>query len=212
MTTRALKSSELIDYADHHSGTVYTPPGQLNPYKVGLELFREIEDRWNKGRFGKAYDDCDDLGEKKRWDLRLGKGREKIFEVRRHYNDITFIDEFLTEEFCAIHKLFVYDYNPDSRRWEISSRDFGQVKKRLLQQLTNLGSPVLRVIDGNYENRGELLIEHLHDGVDLDRAYAQSTMSNLQRIWNRPVHVATLSQDKGILLSFDGQTHKERVL
>ena len=40
-------------------------PGALNPYKLGIELFRDIEDRWNKGRFGKEYDECDDLGERR---------------------------------------------------------------------------------------------------------------------------------------------------
>ena len=28
-------------------------PGALNPYKLGIELFRDIEERWNKGQFGK---------------------------------------------------------------------------------------------------------------------------------------------------------------
>ena len=36
-------------------------PTRLNPYKLGIELFRDIEDRWNSGRFGKEYDECDDL-------------------------------------------------------------------------------------------------------------------------------------------------------
>ena len=35
-------------------------PGQINPYKLGFELWKDIEDRWNKGKFGKDYDDCDD--------------------------------------------------------------------------------------------------------------------------------------------------------
>ena len=36
-------------------------PTRLNPYKLGIELFRDIEDRWNRGRFGKEYDECDDM-------------------------------------------------------------------------------------------------------------------------------------------------------
>ena len=52
MTTRILDDSEVIDYADHHSGTVATQPGKLNPYKLGIELFREIERRWDAGQFG----------------------------------------------------------------------------------------------------------------------------------------------------------------
>ena len=39
MTTRALTDSEVIDFADQHSGTMAMAPGRLNPYKIGLELF-----------------------------------------------------------------------------------------------------------------------------------------------------------------------------
>ena len=97
MTERALEASEIIDYADHHAGVLATAPGQLNPYKLGIELLRDIEERWNKGRFGKEWDECDDLDERKTWDKQLGLGRKKIFEVRKLYNDVTFIDEFLTD-------------------------------------------------------------------------------------------------------------------
>ena len=91
-------------------------PDRLNPYKLGIELFRDIEDRWNKGRFGKEYDECDDLAAKRDWDTGAGLGRQKIFEVRKIHNDLTFIDEFLTLEFCREHKLFSFGYNPSSRR------------------------------------------------------------------------------------------------
>ena len=60
MTERALNDAEVIDFADHHSGTVAMHPGQINPYKLGFELWKDIEDRWNKGKFGKDYDECDD--------------------------------------------------------------------------------------------------------------------------------------------------------
>src|SRR6185369_12960860 len=60
MTKKALKDGELVDFADHHSGVVATHPGRLNPYKLGLELLRDVEERWNKGQFGKEYDECED--------------------------------------------------------------------------------------------------------------------------------------------------------
>src|SRR5438105_13817285 len=53
MTERTLESWECIDYADHHSGTMATQRGRLNPYKLGIELFRDIERRWTNGQFGK---------------------------------------------------------------------------------------------------------------------------------------------------------------
>ncbi len=77
MTQKALQPSEVIDFADHHSGTMAMQRGRINPYKLGIELLRDIEERWNKGQFGKEYDECDDLDKKRKWDLQLGLGRQK---------------------------------------------------------------------------------------------------------------------------------------
>ncbi len=64
MTTQILNDSEIIDFADHHSGTMAMAPNGYNPYKVGIELMRDIEERWNKGQFGREWEECDDVREK----------------------------------------------------------------------------------------------------------------------------------------------------
>jgi len=210
MTEKVLTDAELIDYADHHSGTLGGGSGRLNPYKLGVELYRDIEERWNKGRFGKEYDDCDDLTERARWDRNLGQGRDKIFEVRRNLNDITFIDNYLTEEFCRDRRMFVYDYNPKNGMYVISDREFRKIKQRLLFQLTNFGQPIIRVADGNFRNKGELLLRHQYEGIELKHDYARETLRNIQRIWNRPVVVETAVDDKARLISFDGEEFEEK--
>ena len=48
------------------------------------------------------------------------------------------------------------------------SREFKKVKEKLLKRLTNFGQPVIVVVDGNFENRGELLLRHQHEGTDLE--------------------------------------------
>jgi stage V sporulation protein R len=212
MTERALRDSELIDYADHHSGTVATQSSRINPYKLGLELFKDIEDRWNKGKFGKDYDECNSIEEKKNWDNKLGLGREKIFEVRRIHNDVTFVDTFMTEEFCQEQKLFVYRYNPDQEAYVISNRDFRSVKQQLLFSLTNFGQPFIFVRESNYENRGELYLYHRHEGIDLRLDYSQETLKNIQRIWSRPVYLETAMEGRGKILKYDGEKHSERTL
>ena len=212
MTRHELTDAEVVDYADHHSGTVAPHPGQINPYKLGLELYRDIEERWNTGRFGREYEECEDRRKKEEWDRKLGLGREKIFLVRRVYNDITFIDEFLTPEFCEKHKLFSYRFNPETNRYEIESRSFEQIKQRLLFALTNFGRPTISVRDGNYENRGELYLEHEHSGADLKIDDAEATLRNIHRLWTRPVHVESRIEDKPVVLSFDGSNHQNRSL
>jgi stage V sporulation protein R len=208
MTQRALTDSEVIDFADQHSGTMAMSPGRLNPYKIGIELFREIEDRWNKGKFGKEYDECDDIDAKRRWDHKLGLGRQKIFEVRKIYNDVMFIDAFMNEEFCTRLELFVYGYDARTGRHVIVSRDWRKVKERLLFQLTNLGQPIIHVTDANYANRGELYLQHRFEGIPLDVEKARDTLKNLHRVWRRPVHIETVDDERGRLLSYDGVEHK----
>jgi stage V sporulation protein R len=212
MTERILDASEIIDYADHAAGVLATSGGSLNPYKLGVELFRYIEERWDRGQFGKEWEDCDDLDAKRNWNRRLGLGRKKIFEVRALYNDVTFIDEFLTPDFVHEHKLFAFSWSNRNERYEIESREFRAVKEKLLFQLTNGGNPVIYVEDANFENRGELLLRHDHQGTDLRQDYAKEVLRSLLRIWKRPVSLTTTVEGKPVILRYEGKEHTTRHL
>ena len=212
MTKHFVEAKEVIDYADHHSGTVHMPPGGFNPYKIGVELFRDIEDRWNKGKFGKEYEEAEHLGEKKRWDKGLGLGREKIFEVRRIYNDVNFIDEFMTPEFIEKHKFYQYGRDPHTGQLRIISRDPVRIKQTMLYHLTNMGQPFIYVLDGNYCNRGELFMAHKHNGLDIEIKTAVETLKNVYRIWQRPVHLQARIDDDMILFSYDGHQPKQQAI
>jgi stage V sporulation protein R len=204
MTEKAMTPDELIDYAEHHSGVVATGSGRLNPYALGFELFRDIEDRWNRGAFGAEWEACTDERACRSWDKKLGQGRGKVFEVRRVYNDVGFIDAFLTEDFAREHKLFTFDYNDDEEQYEIASREFKKIKQKLLFQLTNFGQPLIEIVDANYDNRGELYLVHRFEGVDLDVPFAQDTLRNLFKVWGRPVHIETPTEEEGRLLFSHG--------
>lgn len=212
MTRGLLTDAEIIDYADHHSGTVATQPGRLNPYKLGLELFRDIERRWNRGQFGPEWEACDSLAERERWDRGLGRGREKIFEVRRLHCDATFLDEFLTQDFCEREGLFVSKENRKTGEHEVESRDFADVKQMLLFHFTNGGRPVIEVQDANYGNRGELLLVHRHVGVDLRLDWAREVLFNLVRVWKRPVRIDTKIGPRAVRLGHDGSKATEENL
>lgn len=206
LTRQLLDDAELIDYADHHSGTTAVSPGRINPYKLGLELLREIEYRWNTGRFGADWDGCDDMRERAHWSRPTGQGREKIFEVRRLHCDLTLIDDFLTEEFCRQHRLFTFAKDRRRDAWTIQSREFEAIKSSLLAQLTNSGVPRVEVLDANWRNRGELLLIHRHDGVDLKLEWAREVLAALARIWRRPALIETVVAGKPRRLGHDGQT------
>jgi stage V sporulation protein R len=205
MTRYLLRDDEVITYADHHSGTLATSPGRLNPYKVGIELLRDIEDRWNKGRFGKEYEECEDIERRRSWDTEAKLGREKIFEVRRIYNDVTFIDDFLTPEFVDRYKMYHYRQDPATGRMVVVNRDFDVIKQTMLFQLTNHGQPFIYVVDGNYANRGELYLAHKHIVFDVDIKFANECLRNLHLLWQRPVHLQARIDDDMMLFTADGE-------
>lgn len=212
MSERIMDQSELIDFADRHSAVMANVPQQINPYKLGYELYRDIEERWNKGRFGVEWSRCDDMAAKRLWDKSLNQGREKIFQVRKIYSDLMFIDEFLTLDFCREHGLFTYVFDKRKQQYVIESRDFEVIKKKLMMSLTNLGHPNIQVINGNYENRSELLLEHVFDGIQLDLSFAKETLKNLVLIWTRPVHILTRVDERVLLLSHDGDNYRENII
>lgn len=207
MTGHLMDDSEVIHYADVNSGVMGGE--RLNPYKLGLLLWRDLEERWDKGRHGAEYETCDDLKVKRAWDTHEpGRGRTRMFEVRRTHNDVMFIDEFLTQEFCEKHKLFVYELDGSEDQFEVVTREFGKIKQKLLSQFTNGGQPIIRVVDANFGNRGELYLEHAHDGEDLEIAKSKLTLENLFKVWSRPVSLRTVLEEEVRIMRFDGSQHQ----
>ena len=231
------EEDEFVDHADMMSKVL--GGGALNPYALGKLIWEDIKERWDKGRFGRDWELCKDPEKKKHWDTGARQGLEKIFEVRRTYNDLTFIDEFFTEElFQKISeklKLFTYEYIPETGMYHITSRDYEAVKKKLLLQHTNLGRPTIKVVTGNYGNKGELLLIHEWNGIALHWEDAKRVLANLYAMWGRPVNLKTivrrkvkdpdpararhrrhperpltaLTEERGVLLRYDGQRFEE---
>jgi stage V sporulation protein R len=214
MTQHFLDAKEIVHYADQHSGVVYMQPGGFNPYKIGVEMFKDIERRWNAGQHGSSWENIDTIGSKNAFDDKSMKGREKIFEVRRIYNDVSFIDEFLTEEFVEKHKMYQHARDQHTGELKIVSRDFKRVKQTLLHYLTNAGQPFIYVVDANYLNRGELVLAHKFTGVEVELERANEVMQSLRLIWGRPVHLAMMLNEEQYFLSMEevgGKLKKQRV-
>jgi stage V sporulation protein R len=226
--------NEFIDHADMVSKVL--AGGALNPYALGKLIWEDIKERWDKGRFGREWELCTDPHKKKKWDTKANLGTEKIFEVRRNYNDVTFLAEFFTEELFEKLKLFAYEYIPETGAYHITSRDFADVKKKLLFQHTNLGRPMIKVATGNYGNKGELLLLHLYNGVGLHLDEAKEVLKNIYFMWGRPVNLKTIIkrkvkdpdptrnrihperpltavyEEQGVLLRYDGESLRELAL
>ena len=175
LTEGLLDSSEIVDFADCHSSATVQGPGRLNPYKLGLELFR----------YAHATD-------------------RDVFRLRRIHNDASFVDELLDEAFIERHELFVYGPNQRSGRSEVGDRDWKRVKAQLLSELSWGGLPQIELVGVDLAGEGELKLQHRHDGRDLQLAQAQDTASRLSAVWGGPVHLHTLEEGQGRLLRCDG--------
>jgi stage V sporulation protein R len=71
LTGGLLEASEVVDFAECHAGATALSQGRLNPYKLGLELFRHAE----------------------------RKGAD-LFDLRRKHNDLSMVDEWVDGEFA----------------------------------------------------------------------------------------------------------------
>ena len=186
-----------IEYAIHKMG-VLGGKYSTNPYKTGFYLLLDIEERWNKGQFGSEWENCKNMKQKEEWDLKLNLGKQKVFDVRKNYNDFTFINEFLTQEFCEKFEYFEYKHYPNGE-WKIESRDAKKIKRKLLQRHVNGGLPDIRIVDPNHRNKGYMLLQHYHDMYDdreIYESYARAVLTSIYYLWGREVMLATKNKDQ----------------
>ncbi|MFC3958763.1 SpoVR family protein [Halovivax cerinus] len=122
-------------------------------------------------------------------------GWDRLFDVRESHNDVTFLDEFLTPEFIRTNDYFTYEYSRATAQYHVASTDPEDVKRKLLLQFTNFGKPTITVADGNYDNAGELLLEHEYNGIELDFEQARAVLERLFELWGRPVNLLTIRKE-----------------
>lgn len=187
------EDSGIWHYAEHKMRVLGGKYSQ-NPYKLGFELFLDIEDRWNKGKFGSEWENCDDMHEKENWNKNLGLGIEKIFEVRKNYNDFLMIQEFFTPEFCEAKKFFEWKRFSNGE-YKIVNKDFPSIKKKMLQRYMNGGLPDIRLLDPNHLGKGWMYLEHQWDGRPLLDSYVRETITSLQKIWKNTVVLSSKTKD-----------------
>jgi len=125
-------------------------------------------------------------------DVDYSAGWDRMREVRESHNDVTFIDEFLTGEFVLHNNYFTYEYSHAGGEYRVASTAAEDVKTKLLLQFTNFGKPSIAVYDGNFDNKGELLLGHRYNGVALDIGEAKDVLERVFDLWGRPVNLMTI--------------------
>ncbi len=173
MTGELLRDAEVVDYADQHSGAMGGDDGPMNPYKMGIELFGHVHRTHGGGE----------------------QGLSKLYEVRAIHNDLTFVDNFLDDEFCLAHRLGQ------------DAESCAEAREQLLAQLTNGGQPVIRMLS---TDGPELELEQCWSGAELQMDAAEQTLKNLAALWRGPVRLHTQLDQRGLLLScVEGELSRE---
>ncbi len=193
-----LTDTELLEFAELHSGVVSPHKGQLNPYYLGYKIFEDIERRW----------DNPTKEERERFGRKGGEGRAKIFEVRELDNDVSFLRNYLTEELCEELDLYVYEL-VDEEEWTVTEKRWERVRDQLVANLTNFGFPYIVVADGDYNRNRELYLKHAYEGAELDHNYARKVLEHVHTLWGRSVHLETVSDGETLVLHYDGSEHDE---
>jgi stage V sporulation protein R len=189
----------IVEYADHKARVLGGKQSQ-NPYKLGFELFLYIEDKWNKGRFGREYEECTDNRTKEKWDKQLGLGHEKVFDVRETHNDVMMLADFFDQEFCDKYQFYEWQKFPSQEpgiefEYRIVSRDAKKIKKMLIQRYLNGGLPDVRLVDYNGRGKGIMVLEHQWDGRTLMPKFTTETIKNAAKLWQKPVALITKNKN-----------------
>jgi stage V sporulation protein R len=181
--------SEMIEFARLHGGVVN--PGarfSVNPYYLGYSILVDIEKRW---------DTLHAAGESPL------TGREKLFEVRRTEDDISFLRNYLTVELVEKLKLFAYGrgctHPPGQTCTQcnevvITSKERDAVIEALIAPRYNYGVP--RIVVQEVVN-SVLNLEHIDRATTyLDRQYTGSTLQYICELWKHGVRLLT-SDERG---------------
>ena len=193
-----LPDEDHIEFAELHAGVVSPHRNQLNPYYLGYKIFEDIEKRW----------DNPTKEEQEKWGRKPGEGRAKIFEVRELDNDVSFLRNYLTEELSEELDLFVYELI-DEEDWTVTQKQWERVRDQLVSNMTNFGFPYIEVADGDYNRNRELFLRHRYESAELDLAYAKKVLEYVYKLWGRPVHLETTSEEETTVLHYDGEMHSE---
>jgi len=195
-----LTSSEHSQYNYSNSLVKAQNPVSMNPYLIGCEMWKDIEERWDKGKHGRKYENCTNRKEKEEWDTKEGKGLEKIFQTMRTCRDWFFMQNFLTPNLVDNLELYLYQQQDHQLHvdYVITEHEAKEIAQIIINSFAHSGIPKIEIANGNHSNAGEIRLEHRWSGANLDQKYAEETMKHLYRLWGKPILLNTKVDNKPI--------------
>ncbi|MGE4164017.1 MAG: SpoVR family protein [Vicinamibacterales bacterium] len=184
-----LPTADFVEFDRLNAGVVQPHPGGLNPYNLGLELWREV---------CRLHDEATPEERQRYPAAGHVDGAARVLELATVADDVSLVSEYLTAEVCRRCHLFVRDPEASPGRAAaaaITDADAEAVRTELIQQLRTLGVPRLLVTDADRFHAGALWLEHRHEGIGLDREYAVGTLPLVAGLWGASVYVASVENN-----------------
>lgn len=176
-------------------------PKSMNPYLVGSRIWEDVIDRWNKGKHGFEYENCNNQKEKNEWDDGSMKGREKMFEIIRSHTDWFFMQNFLTPELINDLQIYIYAKQESlfTDDWVITKQESKKIAKMIIMSFAHNNIPNIEIANGNFKNKGYLFLNHKWFGVGLDQKYCTETMRHIYNLWGNSIFIKTKQNKKDII-------------
>jgi len=162
-----LPDKYYIPFIKLHNQVVRTHLGRINPYHLGYNIFKKIEEQ---------------------------DGFEACLLAREVHNDITFLRSYLDEEMCQELNLFSYSYKKNKDHISIDETSdkegWEKVRDSLIKTVGLNSIPVIYVEEMQKDHT--LILRHEHDGRDLEMQYAKKVFDYIQELWGDEVQLYTL--------------------
>jgi stage V sporulation protein R len=178
-----LSADRYWEYERLNASVIAPGPGRVNPYNLGINILREV--------IRIATEPDDDEREHWSWAGAVDPF-DQVRQVLCTYDDEALLREFLTPKVCELSRLYAFEHvSEDPRRIRVSSREADAIRDVLIRQHSTLGIPGVEIVDADFRGRGELLLEHCHEGIGLDEEYARGTLTQVALLWGKPCTIRT---------------------
>jgi stage V sporulation protein R len=147
-------SHETIEFAKLNAGVVQPSTTSITPYYLGLQIFIDIEERYNN-----PNEQLIKQG------VRPGSGREKMFYVRELESDMSFIRNYLTKELAQREDMYLL--KKQGKEYKIVDKQWTEVRDQLVSMRVDGGFPYITVNDADYMKNGELNLNHSYEDRSL---------------------------------------------
>jgi len=201
-----LTTEEHASYNYSNSMVKAEHPFAMNPYQIGSGIWKNIEERWNKGKHGDEWDRLEDYRIKDNWDKQEGKGWEKCKDIMSSYQDWFFMQDFLTPDMITELNIYIFQRVDQWSHYDYiaTKQEAKKVAKLIIDSFAHSTVPKIEIVDGNSGGNGELFLRHSHSGVDLNKTYAEKTLQHIWNLWKRPIALVTKRKNQVIEYHVDG--------